>query len=146
MLLPEPQDLADLAVREQSFVLPKLSGDRHAWKEALEQLFGRDICGIGVVAGVEHLEPKPVLLQAQVDDLAEIACVDVVEDVAPALRRVREEIRETLVFMRLDHVADTQRIDVETRPALEGTRGHLVQDFGQTIAVHRVDVVVLLKR
>ena len=91
-------------------------------------------------------KPRPSFCEAKIDDLAEVAGVDVVEDVAPPLARVGEEAGEAVVFVRLDDVADPERVDVGARAALEGAGGHLVQHLRQAVAVHRVDVVVLLER
>ena len=48
--------------------------------------------------------------------------------------------------MRLDDVADAQRVDVGAVAHGEGARGLLVDELGQAVAVHRIDVVVLLQR
>ena len=77
------------------------------------RLFGGD----GVVDGVEDLVAEPVLLEAEMDDLAEVARIDIAPGVALARHRVGEEGRERLVFVRLDDVADSQRIDVGARSA-----------------------------
>src|SRR4030095_2475469 len=64
------------------------------------------------LAGVEHLVAQPVLLQTQMHDLGEIAGVDVAPGIALARRRVRGEAGEAPIFMRLDYVADTQRVEI----------------------------------
>ena len=92
-------------------------------------------------------KPRPSVREAEVDDLAEVAGVDVAEGVAAAHLGVGEIVREELgVLVRLDDVADAERVDVEAGAALEAAGGDLVQHLGEAVAVHRVDVVVLLER
>ena len=79
-------------------------------------------------------------------DLAEIARIDVTPGIALARQRLLQEIAEHAVFVRLDHVADAQGIDIGSETHGKRTRGLLVDDLGQSVAVHRVDVVVLLER
>ena len=79
-------------------------------------------------------------------DLAEVAGVDIAPGIALARRRIGQEAGKHVVFMRLDDVADPQRIDVGAVAHGEGARGLLVDDLGQPVAVHRIDVVVLLER
>ena len=146
MLFLEAQNLADLAVRKQGLVLAEFPAQRHVGEEALEDFRIRNIDGIRIVAGVEDLEAEPVLFEAAVDDLTEVARIDIAEDVSAALRRIGEEIREPVIFVRFDDVADPQGIDIEPRAALEGAGGLLVDHLGKTVAVHRVDVVILFQR
>ncbi len=48
--------------------------------------------------------------------------------------------------MRLDHVADAQRVNVGLVTHGEGAGGLLVADLGEAVGVHRIDVVILLER
>ena len=45
-------------------------------------------------------------------DLAEIARVDIAPGVALARRRIGDEAGEAIIFVRLDDIADAQRVDV----------------------------------
>ena len=60
--------------------------------------------------------------------------------------RIGDEAGEAVVFVRLDDVADAQRVDVGAVAHGEGAGGFLVDHLGQAVAVHRVDVVVLFQR
>ena len=146
MRLLEPERLARLAVRQRRFELTHLAGDRRVRAELFQRLAGRDVERDRVVGRVEHLEAKAVLFETKPDDLAEIARVDVAPGVALAQRRVGEKARELPVLVRLDHVADAQRIDVRAVAHREGAGGLFVADLGQTIGIHRIDVVVLFER
>ncbi|MCY1306712.1 hypothetical protein D9M70_565860 [compost metagenome] len=48
--------------------------------------------------------------------------------------------------MRLDHIANAQGIDVGAASQCKGARGLFVDDFGECVAIHRVDVIVLVER
>ena len=66
----------------------------------------------GVVGRVEHLEAQAVFLDAQVADLAKVACVNVAPGVALADDGRGEVGGEVLgVFVGLDDVADAEGVD-----------------------------------
>ena len=73
MLLLEPENLADLAVRQGSLELAHFPRHRRVrgvfGKECLGRHRGRD----RVVDRVEDLEAEAILLQAEIDDLAKVA-------------------------------------------------------------------------
>ncbi len=79
------------------------------------------------------------------DDLAEVAGVDVAPGIALSQRRVGDEPREPAILVRLDHVADTQRVDVGLESLRERPRGLLVDELGEAVAIHRIDVVILVQ-
>ena len=79
-------------------------------------------------------------------DLAQIAGVDIAPGVALAEQRIIQIGREVGVFMRLDHVADAQRVDVGAVAHGESAGGFLVHQFGQAVAVHRITVVIFFQR
>src|SRR5579883_3243440 len=146
VLLLEAERFARLAVRQGRLPLAQRPRDRRIGAIALQELGSGDICGDRVVGGVEHLEAEPVLLQAAMDDLAEIARVDIGPGVALARQRIGEEGREAIVFVRLDHVADAQGVDVGAVAHGESASGLFVDDLGEAVRIHRVDIVVFFKR
>lgn len=118
---------------------------RYVREKPFKDLLRRNVDGVGIVANVEDLETQAILFKAKVNDLPEIAGIDITEDVAPALGGVLEKIGKPVVFVRLDHIADTQSIDVEATAALECPGGFLVQHLGEAVTVHGIDIVVLLQ-
>ena len=79
-------------------------------------------------------------------DLTQIAGVDIAPRVALAAHRVGEVAGEVGVFMRFNDVADPERVNVRLVAHGKGAAGLFVHDLGQTIAVHRVAVVILFQR
>ena len=73
---------------DQALALAERACNRRAGRPALEEGFGRLVGGDGVVDRVEHLEAQPVLAEAQMDDLRQVARVDVAPGIALARRRI----------------------------------------------------------
>ncbi len=146
MPLPEPQHLPDLPIRHRGAELGQFPGDRRAGAVAGQEFPCRGSRGDGVIDRVEHLETEPVLLDAQVYDLAEVARIDVTPGVALARGRIGQESGKHVVFVRLDDIADAQCIDVDAVAQREGAGRLLVDDLGQPVAVHRINVLGLLER
>jgi hypothetical protein len=48
--------------------------------------------------------------------------------------------------MRLNHIADSESVDVDAIPSGKGASGLLATDLGQCVGVHGVDVVVFFQR
>src|SRR5438552_4042588 len=84
----EAQNLTNLAVGKRRFELAKLPNDRGIRSPAAQKLTRRHSRGDGVVDGVEHLEAEAVGRNAKVDDLPEIAGVDVAPGIAFARGRI----------------------------------------------------------
>jgi len=84
-------------------------------KELRRGLAGCD----GVVDGVEDLKARPVLLQAEMHKLHEVACVDIAPHIAPAGRQVLNEAPKPIILVWFDNIADTQRIDVRLEAGRE---------------------------
>ena len=80
------------------------------------------------------------------NDLGEVAGVDIAPGIALARGRIGDEAGEAAVLVRLDDVANAQRVDVGLEAHGEGARGLFVDHLGQAVAVHGVDVIVLLQR
>ncbi|KAI7506393.1 UDP-glucose 4-epimerase [Hortaea werneckii] len=147
MFLLEAQHLADLAVAHGRLIFAHLTPDRRVGLEALEDGLDGLLGGGGGVGGVEDLEAQAVLLDAKVADLAQVARVDVGPGVAPPRLRLVDDGGEVAgVLVRLDHVADGERVDVVAVAPVEGARRALAAQLRQRVRVHRVAVVVLLQR
>src|ERR1700690_136979 len=86
--LLEAEHFADLAVRQRRFELAHLAGDRRLRRSLLQRFPGGHVERDRVIRRVEHLEAESVLFEAQADDLAEVARVDIAPGVALAHRRV----------------------------------------------------------
>ena len=91
---------------------PSSRVDRHAGAIALEELPRRHVRRDGVVDGVEDLEAEAVLLEAEMRRsgrgrgrrCSSRRCACATAD--------RREAGETVILVRLDDVADAQRVDV----------------------------------
>src|SRR3979411_2014313 len=79
-------------------------------------------------------------------DLTEVARVDIAPGVALTRRRVGQKCGEKIVFMRLEDVGNPQGIDIDAVAHGKGPSGLFVDDLGESIRVHRVDVIVLFER
>ena len=85
---------------------------------------------IGVIGCVKHLKAQTVFLQRQINDLPQIARINIAKDIAPPHRRIDKIAREVLlIFMRLDHIADPQRVDINARAPLKRARGVFIDLF-----------------
>lgn len=122
MFFLKTQHLADLAVGEQSLILADLVGEGHVRKESLRKLFRWRIGRDGVVGSVEDLVAETVLLDAEMAYLPEVAGIDIAPGDTLAHLGMGEIGRKLLVLVRLDDVADTQRIDIEARTFGKGAR------------------------
>ena len=146
MLFPEAQHLADFPVGKRSLVAHHRPLQRNLGNVFFQELGSGFFRGNGIVYRVENLETKAILLDAEMDDLAQIAGVDIAPGVALPCHGIVEETLEHRIFMGLDDIADPQRVDIGAVPHGEGAGGLLVHHLGETVAVHRVDVVVFLER
>src|SRR5438128_1883146 len=113
MRLLESQHLARLPVRQRRLVFAEFARYRDIGTAAIQQFTGRHVSGDGVVDGVEDLVAEPVLLDRQMYDLAEVAGVDIAPGIAFSGWRIGQIAWKPVVLMRLDDVADPQRIDVD---------------------------------
>ena len=82
MLLLEAEHLASLAIGERRFVSDHRPGHWHARHRFARNSAVEKIGSYSVVDSVENLEAEPVLLQAEMHDLAEIARINVIPGIA----------------------------------------------------------------
>jgi len=92
----------------------KVPADRNVREKTLQDLRVGNVHRVRIVAGIEDLVAEAILFQAEIDDLTKIPGIDIAEDVSAPLRRIFEEVREAVIFMWLDDVADPKCIDVGT--------------------------------
>ena len=93
----EAQNLADFAVGKRRLVANQFSAVRGLGAQALEESFGWLVGSDRVVGGVEDLEAEAVFAKAKMDDLGEVASVDIGPGVAFTRGRIGKEGAEILV-------------------------------------------------
>ena len=129
MLFLEAQDVAGLLVGERRFELAHRAGDWRVGAVFFQKFGGWQFSRDRVVHCIEHLEAQAIFLQSQMNDLRQIARIDIGPRIALAGHRILQEGREHRVFMRLDDIADAECVDIGLVTHREGPRGELVDDF-----------------
>jgi hypothetical protein len=147
MFLLEPQHLLDLAITQRRLPLIQVPRNRGVWTILLQELTCWERRSNRIIRRIKHLKSQSVFLDTQIANLAQIPCVDVAPRIALAHRRIINVFREiALVLVRLDDVADAQRVNVGVEAARE-TAGHaLAAEFGNGVCVHGVHVVGFVQR
>lgn len=146
MLLLETQHLPDLPVAQRRLVLAQLPRDLGPGRQLLQRLLRRHGRSDVIVRGIEHFPPQPVLLDAQVADLAQIAGIDIAPGIPQPRLGLPDVLGEVLlVLVGFDDVADPKAVDVVAEAVVEGAGGLLAADLGQSVRVHWVDVVVFFE-
>lgn len=87
------------------------------------------------------MESQSALLNCEIANLPEVACIDVRPCIALARRRVGDEGGEHGVVFGRDDVTDAEGVDVRFVLFGEGAGRFLANDFGECVAV---DVKILL--
>jgi hypothetical protein len=147
MLLLESQHLLNLFITQRRLPLPQLPRDRRIRRMRFQKLFRRHRRRNRVVRRIEHLKSQPILLDTQITNLAQIPRVDITPRIPLAHRRVIDVRREIArVLVRLDDIADAQRVDVCVEAARETAGDALAAEFGDGIRVHGVHVVGFVER
>ena len=142
------QDLNDFLITQRRLPLTHLARYRRVWRGFLEKLCRRHRRRNRTICRVEDLETQPIFLARQIADLPQVPCIDVAPGVPLAGLRLPDVPRKVpRVLVRLDHVADAQRVDVDAEAARKGARDALAAELAERVAVHRVVVVgVLVER
>ncbi len=65
-------------------MFPQLAGNRRTGEIKFSKFPAGDDRAVRIIAGVEHLIAKPILLQAKIDDLPQITRVNITKYVAAA--------------------------------------------------------------
>src|SRR5690606_30815440 len=127
-------------------MLSKFPGDGNSWKEALCQFLTWNNGSVLIVCCIEHLIAQPVFFQTQIYYLPQIPRIYVVEGISSTYFRVFKIIwKQLYVFMWLNHIAYAERVNINTRPALETPGSLLIDDFGHPIDIHGIHIVILLQ-
>jgi hypothetical protein len=141
-LLPKPQNLLDLPIAHRRLPIPKLPYNLRLRTNLLEPLSRPPLLRQRtlIINGIEHLEPKPVRLQAPLNHVPEVPRIGVAPRMHFEVAGPRE-IRIELGGMvcRCDHGPDSQAVDVDAGEAQrEGVRDALHAYFGCRVHVHGV--------
>src|SRR5258706_14493483 len=87
-----------------------------------------------IIRGVEDLKAEAILLKAKVDDLGEVAGVDIAPGVPLARERVGESRRKSLIISGLDDDADPKRVDVGACAGSERPSDLFAHELGKAVA------------
>lgn len=132
MHIPKPQHLPNLPITQRRLKLAQHPRDLRTRTLLRQKLLRRHIPNSNrIVCSIKHLEPQPALPNRQVTDLPEISRVNVTPRVAFPGRGIPKVGGEVfLVFVRLDHVADSEGVDVCFEAPCKGACCLLAADFG----------------
>lgn len=146
MLVPEAQYLPDLPIRQWRLVLPHTPRHRRFGRISLQHLSRRLLRRDGVICRIEHLKAQPVLLHAQVANLAQIPGINVTPRIPLTCRRFVQELGEQgLILVGLDDIADPQRINIHTGESpCKAPCTSLATKLACRIGILRIVVVVFL--
>jgi hypothetical protein len=147
MLFLETQNIFNLLITQRRLPLSHLPRDLRIGTHILQQLRRRHRRRDAIIRRIEHLEAQPIFLHAKVANLAQIPRVDITPRVPLPARGVAHVLGEVpRVLVRLDHVADAQRVDVGAEAPREAAGYALAAQLGDGVGVHGVDVDGLFKR
>ncbi|ENN85694.1 hypothetical protein RHSP_09762 [Rhizobium freirei PRF 81] len=145
VLFLETENLTDLAVGQEALIFTDLAHEGDIRKMLGGKFTRRRIGRYRIIRSIEHLETETALFDTEMNDLTEIASVDIAPGDPLANFTIGEIFGKTLIFVRLDDIADTQRVDVDAEAFGKGAGGLLVHDLGQAVGIHRIDIIVLLQ-
>ena len=145
MFFSETQHVLDLLVTDWSLEFIHLPGVCDVRIHPLQKLHRPVIVGDAVVRGIEDLVPEPRNLDATMTHLAQIPGVGVRPAMrSPLVRLVDVPIEHVaaVVLIRLEHPADPQAVNVDTKPCSEASCDSLTAEFGERVGVCRVRIEV----
>ncbi len=72
----------------ERLILVQVPFHRHPRIETFDDLAVGNVHRVGVVSSIEDLDAQPIRCLAKIGDLAQVASVDIAEDIAPSHRRI----------------------------------------------------------
>jgi hypothetical protein len=147
MLFLEPKHLLNLPITQRRLPLPHVPRHGTIRRKLLQELARRKRGCDGVVGRVEHLKPQPVLLHTQIAYLPQIPRVDITPRIPLAHGRILDiRGKISLILMRLDDIAYSERVDICVEAARETPGYPLAAKFTDGVSVHGIDVVGFVER
>lgn len=142
----KPQNLPNLPITQRRLPLAHLPRHFHTRTHRLQNLPRRHPCRNRIIRRIKHLKPQPTLRHTPIANLPQIPCIDIAPRIAlPRLWRLQIAREIARILVRLDHIADAQRIDIHAVAAGETARGALAAQLGGGVRVGGIDVVVLVE-
>jgi len=87
-----------------------------------------------IIRRIKHLKAQPTLLNRQITNLSQIPGIDITPGISLTRSRVREKGRKVYgIFMRLNHVSDSEGVNVVFEAAGESACCFLAADLRECI-------------
>lgn len=126
VLLLKPEHFSNFPIAQWRFPFTHLSRDRRVRTCFLQEFLRRHCSGDCVICRVEHLKAEPIFLHAKIAYLTQVSGIDIRPRIPLPAARIFDIIWEiALVLMRLDHVTDSQGVDIGAKSPGETSRTSL---------------------
>jgi signal transduction histidine kinase len=139
--LAEAQKLPRLSIGHRSLEALKFTPSRRARRILGEKGHRRLLRDNLIICGVENLKAEAVLFNAKIDDLGEVANVDMVPAVSLPRERVGESRRKSRIVRGLGDDPNPKRVDVGACAGSKGSRDLFANELRKAVVLRRVGVI-----